>query len=111
METVTKHEWIGEYGTYGNQHVIRCGQEVIAQLGNGGLREKHDLSQDAKLVARRDFIVRACNSHDELVEALKDAKLRLQEFIGADCECDNTHETNETICCLCEYAAAIAKAE
>src|ERR1039457_4862902 len=43
-----------------------------------------------------------------LLEALQDALARLESFIGSDCECDNTHEQNHTVCCLCEYRAAIA---
>ena len=39
---------------------------------------------------------------DRVVELLKDARYRLSWFIGADCECDNTHELNQTVCCLCE---------
>lgn len=75
-------------------------------------------------------IVEACNAHDGLVttvatmreainervrerdalaEALQDAYDRLQGFINSDCECDNTHATNETTCCLCWYRAALAK--
>ena len=38
-----------------------------------------------------------------LREALRDAISRLKEFIGSDCECDNTHKQNGTKCCLCEY--------
>lgn len=51
------------------------------------------------------------DQRQELLEALKDARSRLQEFIGADCECDNTHEQNGTTCALCSYNAAIAKTE
>lgn len=47
----------------------------------------------------------------ELLIALKDAKNRLQDFIESDCECDNTHASNNTQCCLCEYAEIIHKAE
>lgn len=46
----------------------------------------------------------------ELLEALQDATSRLEEWIGSDCECDNTHKQNNTVCCLCEYRQAIAKA-
>lgn len=47
----------------------------------------------------------------EMLAALKDARSRLADLICADCKCDNTHETNGTTCCLCEYASVIAKAE
>jgi hypothetical protein len=47
----------------------------------------------------------------ELVELLADAADRLAEFIGSDCECDNTHEANDTVCCLCQYRDAIANAQ
>ena len=42
-----------------------------------------------------------------LLEALKDAASRLEDWIGADCECDNTHVANNTTCCLCQYRATI----
>lgn len=58
----------------------------------------------------REFIVTACNSHEELVALLQDAKDRLEGFIGSDCECDNTHTNNKTVCCLCEYKEALRKA-
>jgi len=47
----------------------------------------------------------------EMLEALRDAHARLMEWIGSDCECDNTHVANNTVCCLCQYAAIIAKVE
>ena len=47
----------------------------------------------------------------ELLELLDDATNRLGEFIGTDCECDNSHEENNTVCCLCQYRTAIAKAQ
>lgn len=47
----------------------------------------------------------------DLLAALKDARSRLIDFTCAECECDNTHDANGTMCCLCEYTAAIAKAE
>ena len=42
-----------------------------------------------------------------LLNLLQDAKNRLEDFIGTDCECDNTHAQNGTTCCLCQYQAAI----
>lgn len=44
---------------------------------------------------------------DTLARLLRDARNRLIEWIGTDCECDNTHEAVSTTCCLCEYAAAL----
>jgi len=41
------------------------------------------------------------------LEALKDARDRMIELLGTDCECDNTHEQNGTECCLCEYKAVL----
>lgn len=46
----------------------------------------------------------------ELLALLIDARNRLKEFIGAPCECDNTHGAAVTRCCLCEYADAIRRA-
>ncbi len=43
-----------------------------------------------------------------LAKLLTDATTRLEDFIGADCECDNTHRQNNTVCALCEYRAEIA---
>lgn len=45
----------------------------------------------------------------ELAAALQDARARLAGFIGVDCECDNTHAANGTVCCLCEYAGLLAR--
>jgi hypothetical protein len=53
---------------------------------------------------------RVRNAGPDLLAALEDATARLQGFIGSDCECDNTHAANNTVCCLCEYRAAIARA-
>ena len=47
----------------------------------------------------------------ELLGMLKDANDRLKDFIGNDCECDNTHKTNKTVCCLCNYKNIIKSAE
>ena len=46
----------------------------------------------------------------ELLYDLVDATNRLESCIGSDCECDNTHEQNTTVCCLCQYRSTIAKA-
>ena len=44
---------------------------------------------------------------DLLERLLADARDRLVDFIGFDCECDNTHENNGVTCALCQYAAAV----
>lgn len=44
---------------------------------------------------------------NNLVLLLNDARDRLIEYIGTECECDNTHEANNTKCCLCQYKEAI----
>lgn len=56
------------------------------------------------------YIQTAVNSYSDLLAALQDAVSRLEEWIGVDCECDNTHTANGTRCCLCQYRAAIARA-
>jgi hypothetical protein len=38
---------------------------------------------------------------------LPSAITALEALIGADCECDSTHEANDTCCCLCQYRAAL----
>lgn len=38
-----------------------------------------------------------------LQQALQDAIYRLEDWMGTDCECDNTHANNDTECCLCQY--------
>lgn len=52
------------------------------------------------------------NSHEtqihRLAKLLTDAITRLEDSIGTDCECDNTHKQNGTTCALCEYRAEIA---
>ena len=48
---------------------------------------------------------------DESVEILRDARNRLISFIGAACECDNTHEANKTQCCLCNCNEALERLE
>ena len=47
---------------------------------------------------------------NKLLAASKDALSRLEDWIGSDCECDNTHEANGTKCCLCELREAISEA-
>ncbi len=47
----------------------------------------------------------------ELLAMLKDATSRLIEWVGSDCECDNTHEATGRKCCICEYNDVIDKAE
>lgn len=42
-----------------------------------------------------------------LEHLLADARDRLASFIGADCECDNTHENNGTTCALCQYTKTL----
>ena len=59
------------------------------------------------LTADAAYIVAACNAYPKLIAALRDARSRLEGFIGSDCECDNTHEQNGTQCCLCEYGALL----
>jgi len=39
--------------------------------------------------------------------ALEDAIKRLEGWMEADCECDNTHEQHDTECCLCQYRRAL----
>ena len=46
-----------------------------------------------------------------LLALLIDATTRLGDFMGTDCECDNTHAANNTECCLCQYRKAIVKAQ
>ena len=70
---------------------------------------KHAGASDANAA----LIVTAVNTYGErvaLVEALRDATARLAGYIGATCECDNTHEANGTVCCLCEYREALRRA-
>lgn len=43
-----------------------------------------------------------------VTEALTDAISRLEDWIGTNCECDNTHEANGTTCCLCQYRETLA---
>ena len=69
-----------------------------------------ELRQDIAKEAAR-YIALACNSFPKLVEMLQDALLRLGDWIGSDCECDNTHEANDTRCCLCEYRALLDRVE
>ena len=59
---------------------------------------------------KREANARLISAAPELLVSLKDALSRLEEWIGTDCECDNTHEQNGTTCCLCQYRTAIAKA-
>ena len=40
-------------------------------------------------------------------QTLPEAIAALESLIGSDCECDNTHEANDTCCCLCQYRAAL----
>lgn len=53
------------------------------------------------------FAFRMMHYGPELLASLKDAISRLEDFIETDCECDNTHEQNETECCLCGYQRII----
>lgn len=73
-------------------------------------RERYGLAQAAltHVEIERD---RALAQRDRLLEALKDAAIRLEDWIGFDCECDSTHEANGAICCLCGYRAAIDEVE
>lgn len=72
------------------------------------LANAHLIAAAPVTAAERDHL-RTINT--ELLAALEDATSRLEGFIGADCECDNTHAANGVVCCLCEYRAAIAKAK
>jgi hypothetical protein len=45
-----------------------------------------------------------------LLDASRDALSRLEEFCGTDCECDNTHQQNGTVCGLCLLRNAIQTA-
>lgn len=38
---------------------------------------------------------------------LADAHARLAGLHDTDCECDNTHAANGTVCCLCQYHEAL----
>lgn len=61
--------------------------------------------QAAQFQANAEFIVRACNTHDEMLEALRQAKDWLDE-VGCDC---GTGEPGTCASCLVD--AAIVKAE
>jgi hypothetical protein len=56
--------------------------------------------------ANADFIVRACNSHDELVEVVCDGAELISTIINGQ-----VHPTDELQACLARYTAAAAKAE
>lgn len=58
---------------------------------------------DPIAAAEADLLGKALN-------LLADAHDRLADFIGSDCECDNTHEANGTTCCLCQYSALLTRA-
>jgi hypothetical protein len=47
-----------------------------------------------------DFNCKPCHT-------LREAYHELMDIIGSGCECDNTHEQNNTTCCLCEYRTAL----
>ncbi len=46
----------------------------------------------------------------DVLHMLEDATKRLEGFIDSDGACDNTHEHNKTLCCVCQYPSIIAKA-
>ena len=97
-----------------------CNREIVAYAQQIAIVE--DLhakavaavaAEKAKATAVRaevDRILRIKDHGPELLAALADAHDRLVGFIGTDCECDNTHEANNTTCCLCQYNAVIAAA-
>ena len=50
-------------------------------------------------------------TYDDSIKIFRDARNRLIHFIGAGCECDNTHKANKTQCCLCDCNEAIERLE
>jgi len=71
----------------GKRRWITSGDVDIARI--------HDVSRigEAEAVANAEFIVRACNSHDALLEALERAYQALSDIINASgtCECNISH--------------------
>lgn len=47
----------------------------------------------------------------EPADTLEEAVSRLKRLSGSECECDNTHQANNTTCCLCLYQAVLAQAK
>jgi hypothetical protein len=61
--------------------------------------------QEALQDANRRLEERGQKAADNLQEAVS----ILQILIGTDCECDNTHQSNGTKCCLCWYQDVLSQ--
>lgn len=98
-----RNEYAIKQGTLSNRIVVR----PAGQFPHGDWIADCGSDSNAEQVANARLIAAA----PDLLACLKDAIGRLEEWIGTDCECDNTHEQNGTTCCLCQYRAAIARAK
>jgi hypothetical protein len=87
----------------GKRRWITSGDLDIARI--------HSVSKigEAEAVANAEFIIRACNSHDALLEALE----ATAEYIRDDGRLDNIHEvfSSEDLALLITAEEAIAKAK
>ena len=81
--------------------ILTDNMEIIAEVQGKTSKETREIAAG---------ICDAMNEREELLGLLQDALSRLEDWIGTDCECDNTHEADNTMCCLCLYRAAITKA-
>ena len=60
---MSTHRFVAEYGTYGKQWIVRFGNAVIAQLGNGGLTK--DMSNNTILRNRAEKFAALLNETED----------------------------------------------
>ena len=86
-------------------HIYGPDGAILAQVYNPGSKP-----DDYPLVENRDFIVRAVNAYDALVEALNEAREYFDGRADADCDQDG-FIPNEEMKILAEIDAALKLAE
>lgn len=82
---------------------IPHGTNLIAQVANVGSWESTK--------ANGELIIKACNNYEKLLSSCRDALLTIEHLAETDCECDNTHEQNDTVCRMCELRRVIEEAK
>lgn len=79
---------------------------IMDSQGNSVLRMAH-----GKFAANRDFILRACNAHDEFIRLLNDAQKTIDVLAEDSSEAGYAHRAENAAALSMEIRTALKKAE